>query len=111
MPRGRPKAARDEQERRMIIPAFGPPIPIVSHRDFNIAVSQKELEVFWTITGPSAMNNISRGRPMWAVIACAYAEGLHHATKLLAELHERGELEKDPVKAYKEVPVGKAKKP
>lgn len=68
--------------------AFGPPIPVVPIGDFSkMSLTDKQWADAWSICGPSAEQNMRRGRrggplELWQVIASAYLEGLQHGAAL-----------------------------
>lgn len=65
---------------------LGPPIPVISVRDFSkFKLTSEEWDKVWRIVGPSVERNMQMKCPLWRVIAAAYLEGLQHGSALARE--------------------------
>lgn len=68
---------------------FGPPMPIISVKDFSrLCLTSEQWAEVWSIIGPSVERNMTRyvGLQLWRVIAAAYLEGLHHGSQSAIEI-------------------------
>jgi hypothetical protein len=91
----------------MMVPAFGPAIPIIPRRDFDKGFTLDQLQELWRIVGPSVMLNMGDGLPMWQVITAAYGEGLMHGYGIR---DKQVNSEPDPTTAYREVLIKRGKR-